>query len=286
MRWPVVLASCLAAGAVIAPSSAIAGKHVRVKVRSGEAIAQADGELVSAIATCPKRTRAIAGGFSAELHPVSVVFVPYESRRITGRSWRISAGLNAQGSPEPAKLTAFAYCLKMKRRPFEVPARRRLPGASTAAPAARCPRGTRLLSGGFGVSAPDLTAPAVFAIVYASARSAKRAWLSSFANSAGPTRIASTYAYCVKGKHRKPLSKRVGTTALGPSAGISLATATTSPCPGGRRALSGGWFAGSVAPGGFLPLVYTSRRVGRAWSASALQLGSATGSYQAVAYCG
>ena len=63
----------------------------------------------SVTARCPKGQEAYSGGFANPdfgNDPGDPRIVPFESRRIGRRAWRVSAG----NFGDPGTLTAFAYC--------------------------------------------------------------------------------------------------------------------------------------------------------------------------------
>jgi hypothetical protein len=89
---------------------------------------------------CPGNSDAVWGGFRIpDAGPL-----PSESRRVHGDWWRVSFSL--EGS---SQATAFAHCAKLKRRVSSERRTEVLPGGSTGAARARCPRGSKLISGGY-----------------------------------------------------------------------------------------------------------------------------------------
>jgi hypothetical protein len=72
------------------------------------------------------------------------VILPYASRAEGGRKWT-SAAINI--APSPGEVTSFAYCRdqKVKRRSEDAS----LGLNETDTVTARCPKGTKVLSGGF-----------------------------------------------------------------------------------------------------------------------------------------
>jgi hypothetical protein len=134
-------------------------------------------EADSIEAKCKRGTKAISGGFYAEEsivgdNPFNLIF---ESQRTGGRRWE-SAAYNAGNGP--ASLTSLAYCRdeKVKRRSSETT----LSDSETGSVTAKCPRGTKALSGGFStenffVGLVDARAP----LPFESRLSSKREWTAS-----------------------------------------------------------------------------------------------------------
>ena len=106
--------------------------------------------LGTATATCPKGQQAIAGGFAATTPSPSANWLNlYESRRAGTRAWRVS-GVQMYGGN--AGVTAYVHCqaLKGKVKTRSVSGALGVVG-STVTRLARCPGGTKVLSGGFSV---------------------------------------------------------------------------------------------------------------------------------------
>ncbi len=109
------------------------------------------GETKSAVARCPKRTSVFSGGFQrADFRTPSGSF-PIESRAVGSRSWRVTGrAFGAFGG----EITAIAYCSRDKEAKVKTVKR------STSIPlnqfgeatTPRCPRGRRLIAGGFGAN--------------------------------------------------------------------------------------------------------------------------------------
>jgi hypothetical protein len=148
-----------------------------------------------ATARCPAGTRVIGGGFGNPTVRVTGDYendnriLPYISRKAGPRSWTVEAA-NFGGAD--GTLVAYAYCqdvpsLRTKRTTatFTAPPDEVRQGSTVA----RCPRGQRVVSGGFKVVALDPH-------VVASRKVGARRWKASASvPSPGQTKLTA-YAYC------------------------------------------------------------------------------------------
>lgn len=146
-------------------------------------------------ATCPKGSKATAGGFRADMDVVSNAYaLPSESRRFSARVWRTGA-TNSSGNP--AEIKSFALCtrkvgkLRTRTATDNGPASN---GDLGVAKAGKCPKkGGGALAGGFRVV---LDAPTnQFAIQQS--RRLGRFWQTSVRGiSVGPATTTTGTAYC------------------------------------------------------------------------------------------
>jgi hypothetical protein len=145
-------------------------------------------------ARCTNGTTAVSGGFYGELNvggPTTQV-IAHSSRRVGRRSWEVTAG-NLGG--DPGGLLSFVYCRDgeaLKRATETALVGGGAPGFTVADVVARCKRGMRAISGGF--DAP----PAIGdqALLLASRKAGKRAWLVRVAIALPEGAPVTAYAYC------------------------------------------------------------------------------------------
>ncbi len=159
------------------------------------------------------------------------------------------------------------------------------PIGATGAATARCPRGTRVLSGGY-----DSTFSSGALLPHVSMRTGPRSWrVSAYRIGGGRGKLRLT-AYAKCGEHPGPLpSASARTTVPTPPGHVALRTLRPR-CPGGRFALSGGFKL--TVPGRFGPnsspaaVVFGSRAEGREWAVTATRLApSGESKLTAYAYC-
>jgi hypothetical protein len=237
------------------------------------------GATVTAVARCPKGTKALSGGYTTstpQQEPLHYLTVSESVMTSRGDGWRVS-GSEQAGAPATDTLTAHVTCEKRRRalllggtiRTDQIPS---ITGQSTSN-SAECPEGTRVVSGGFRTHSTG-------AYFYAS-MGAGRDWGVGVTNIDGPAQdLYDVEAYCVQAK-----VKRVSVTQS--VAGIgSVASARATPCPKGTM-LVGGGFAADQPAGGLEKgaLVFNSGLAGTAWSVSAEDVSNALVGFSAVGYC-
>jgi hypothetical protein len=236
-------------------------------------------EADSIEAKCKRGAKAISGGFYAEEsivgdNPFNLIF---ESQKTGGRRWE-SAAYNAGNGP--ASLTSLVYCRdeKVKRSSSETT----LSDSETGSVTAKCPRGTKALSGGFStenffVGLVDARAP----LPFESRLSSKREWTASARNLGNLSGTFSAQVVCHEGKRLKTTTDSTAA----PDDGTYDLVAT---CKRGTRAVSGG-FESSIPPqgeGG--PWAFSSQRQGkRHWAVSffVTYFDGIKATFTAYAYC-
>jgi len=282
------IASALAVSLAAAPPSAAKKKSAKLRVATASEVALGAQDPVAAVATCPKGTKVVSGGFATSTPALGSHWLNvHESQRISARAWRVSGVEIYAGSD---KLTAYAYCdattpkIKARSNTAVMPP---IPGSGSVVQAS-CPEGTKALSGGF-VSEPGT--PTDLAMVSRSIRAGGTRWVVDATNvGAVPGgRNLTAQVYCAEvGKITKLFEDAA---VVGPQG--SLFTATTPKCP--KKSTSrGGGFATSTPTGGLTnaAIVYESRRArfsrfgGATWSSSA-SAASATTSITLItdSYC-
>lgn len=263
----------------------------KLKTRSGTVAITGTSSLGTAVATCPKGTRALSGGYSAT--PPSIVNAPvqlaliYESRRLSARSWQASA---AQLGPGSSTLTAYAYCAKdfgkVKERSVSVALP--TPSRSEATSAARCPKGSRAISGGFQVPALTTTGRLVFITDHEMLGS--NSWQVNGVRSAvdaDPGQVVA-FVYCASGADAAKV--KTATTSVVTAAGAErFPVAITGRCGKPLTAVGGG-FRAPYATSGVnreTTFVTESRRSGRSWQVAGFAPGGngLTLNLTALGYC-
>jgi hypothetical protein len=258
------VALALSLGLVLSPVSASAKrKHKKrqgvVQVITATASTSVTAAAVpEATATCPAGTTAIGGGINLPL-PADSLWSPLDSERVGSSQWRAS-GSAIPGTGSTLTLTVEVYCAKLRGVVTDVPAvnTATTPASPDVSSIAACPQGTQLLSGGFSEQTPPSSGGAVS---YRSAP-AGNGWSASYKRS-GPSgsSTVTTTAYCfTPAKQKQKKGKKAGVAkkrkprfqnprplqVIAANAAFTTTTqATTSffttPCPGKRRIISGGF---------------------------------------------
>jgi hypothetical protein len=252
--------------AVLATGYAGAAK-LKTKSESTTVSFESQGDVE---ATCKKGTKAISGGFDADLSFSDGFLLVYESMKTGGRRWETAAF----NEGDPGSLTSFAYCrdAKVKRRSAETTLDEDEDGSAIAT----CPKGTKAISGGF--DNPEFGKGGSAILPYESRRLSKREWIVSGVNFADPGTLVAQVV-CRKGKKVKTAS----------DSDFADHADTYSPvagCPRGARAISGG-FDSTLPPDGSIdgPFVYSSKKEGkRSWEVSYFDF-LAAATFTAYAYC-
>jgi hypothetical protein len=148
------------------------------------------GETETAVASCPKGNRLLAGGFQRTNFVGRGGNYVTESRAASDRAWQVSGSAFGNFGGE---LTAIAYCLKSGGSLVnEVSAQTALPSnepATTTTPA--CPPGASMVGGGFS------TTPSGSALVSSAYFDPSGGWSATAFNEFGPDATVSAYGYCM-----------------------------------------------------------------------------------------
>jgi hypothetical protein len=265
----------LAAGAPFA----LGGK--KLKTRSSTTTIAA-GEGGAATATCKRGAKAVSGGFETEFFGVDTnfPFIPAESSRRSGpREWTSSGYNNGNGEGD---LTSFAYCRAQKIK--STSATVTIPVGQFETATATCPRGTRVISGGFeadpiipgGGDTPVLR-------VSESQKVGNRSWEASAFSNGNLEGDLTAYVYCRDGKRLKTKQASATLTQKTPDMDFKDIEAR---CKRKQRVVSGG-FTSPPVEAEATPRILSSRRVGkRSWGVAAFIGGTgATIDFTAYAYC-
>jgi hypothetical protein len=303
------LAACAAVSPVAgwassgaAPSKA--KKYPKVRTRTETSTSTSEGPL-SAVATCPKHSRAVGGGFNAGFRnngggSADLIYLS-ESRRLNGdKNWAVS-GLRLDNSTQgdSLDLTAYVRCRVLTKaertrkaaaskgkRPFKVKGVSQSAevgaGPATVSATATCPKGTRAVGGGFDLGTNTTSGPATLMLPVESRRAGARSWTATGYDATPSPRTITTYAYCARAKVTEATRSEVL-----PGPRFSTAISDASGCPKGGRVASGGFtLQVSPLPPSFLaiPIVATPFRSG--WRTTALQaVGSSPNLIKSYAYC-
>ena len=276
MIWGVCVlgAATLAVGVGIA-----AGEKLKPKSASAT-LAEDQSKVVTA--KCKRGTKAVAGGFDSSLPdpPPGEAIIPYKSVADKGRKWS-SGGYNYA---DPGDLTSFAYCRdqKVKSRSNETtlsgagPA----PYGETDTLTARCPKGTRVASGGFDSPKPyaGADAPAIFP--FESMKTGKRKWRVSATNLGSAPGELVAQVNCHDRKGLKTATEEL----FIDMSGVHKVVAECAPR---QRVVSGG-FDSSARPADppDTTFVFSSHRVTkRKWEVEAIYFTAGTATLTAYAYC-
>ena len=165
------------------------------------------GQTRTAVATCPRGNRLLAGGFQRTNFVTRGGNYVTESRAASDRSWQVSGSAFGNFGGE---LTAIAYCLR-SRAPLvsEVASQTALPHeASATATTPACPPRSTMVGGGFSTSP---TGPALVSAAYFNPNGS---WSATAFNEFGPDATLSAHGYCMSRKMIKRRQKmRHGTRA-------------------------------------------------------------------------
>jgi hypothetical protein len=268
----------IGAGALLLATGSADAAKLRVRSTTAVVSGGAPGRAVpvSAVAHCPKRTKAVAGGYETS-SPQSLArrVVVQESRMLNGKAWRVT-GFESASAPASDMVTSYVYCGKRKRAlvvgsPIRTDFLRDAGQSTTSA--AQCPPHTTAFSGGFSATGD---------VYFFRSRRAGRFWEVGVTNVSGPSGAPYiTESYCGRGK----VITRSATQPVASADGTL--TATPAHCPKGTAPRSGG-FDGPETFGGLsnAALVFRSRLLGGTWVASAVPGGHTGGpTITAYAYC-
>ena len=246
-----------------------------------------DNAILSATATCPKRSRSVGGGFAVPAPRSGSSALVFESQKVGQRSWRASAQTFQAAPFDPITIAVEVYCRRgapktgtvtstvptVDASPFH------MNGPATSAP---CPSNRRLTGGGF--STPPPRTPAGAANVVRRSEPTGNSWTSEVESDNAPSSLTS-YAYCARRKASPPMTA-VAATASGTNP-PPASTSVTATCTKKRTMADGGFRqAYNLLAGGGTFQVYESRRAGRSWTAVADQGSPSTEiSFSSVGLC-
>jgi hypothetical protein len=252
--WSIVALALLTLAVVT--GSAVAGNRLKTKSAT-EAVGVDDNG--SSHARCKRGTNAVSGGFETEFDSEPIFTSPIirvnESRGTGRRGWTTS-GFNSGYAD--GDLTTFVYCRDQK--PTQVTNTVAAPVGEFVTATAKCPAGTKVISGGFEGSPIDPVGPTPVLYFSESRRATKRTWEASAYTTGTESGELTAIAYCDDAK--KPKAR---------DASVTLNDATRSAdviarCKRRERAISGG-FGSPDFSNQDTAKVFASRRAGkRGWS--------------------
>jgi hypothetical protein len=258
--------------------------------------------IMSATASCPKKTRAVGGGFF--VGPTNVMFIPptptfapavYESQMVGNNAWRVSVQVPTNTSSTLFNMLASVHCRKGLPATTSVSTTVPTPAGVMVGPSATssCPRKQKVISGGFATPPPYFPG-GQSDLITDSAPLGGTGWQSRVVSQpvAG---MLTNYAYCARFK--KPLKPPLQSTNT-LSSSINAADAfVRDSCPN-KKAAGGGGFSqpnAQASPMGLFQYLNESQRVvfltagasvGTGWEVSALHEGTTTTSLVSTAMCG
>ena len=243
--------------------------------------------ILSATATCPKRSRAVGGGFAVPGPRSGYSPLMFESQKVGQRGWRASAQISQAAPFDPITIAVEVDCRrgvpKPERSMSTVPTVDASPlhmnGPATSAP---CPSNRRLTGGGFSTPPPLGSFGA--ANVVRRSEPTGNSWTSEVESDNAASSLTS-YAYCARRK-ASPSMAAVAATASGTDP-APASTSVTATCTK-KRTMAGGGFRQtySLLVGGGAFNVYESRRAGKSWTAVADQGDDSTAiSFSSVGLC-
>jgi hypothetical protein len=247
-----------------------------------------DRAILTATATCPKRTRAVGGGFAVPRPESGYSALVFESQKVGQRQWRASAQMSQASPFTPKTITVDAYCRRGAPATTTVASTVPTPdgsplhlnGPATSAP---CPSNRRLTAGGFSTPPPLGDFGAANAV--RRSEPTGNSWTTEVESDNHESGVSS-YAYCAKLKRSQP-HRAVAATATGANPAPSSSTTVTATCAGKRTMVDGGFAQTYLLQiGGGTFQVLESRRVGKSWVAVADQGGDSTAtSFSSVGLC-
>lgn len=289
-RIAIAIAAIGALSLAAAPANAakkVKGAGKIKTVTSAPATATSGGQLVGTSAVCPKGRKLVGGGFTTTPPLFSGLqtrwLAIYENGAIGPREWSVSGSMVSLAAGTSDTLTAYAYCQRLKAgltfRERDVTLTTTPAGATGAA--VTCPKGTKVLAGGWLMNPANFTDAA---FVTRSARSGARSWEVSATRIMGADEILLvTQAHCAKvGK----VKERSGTAQVTGPAGSS-SSAVSESCPKKTTAKAGG-FSTPQLPTGLAnaAVVYDTRRTGKTWTTAAISHSDASAtSVTSHGYC-
>ncbi len=281
----------LAMAGIPAVSATTAGakkkkKKPGVVTRSASATVTGPGAIAAATAVCPKKTKALSGGFllSPPGPGTGNIGLVYESQKVGQNSWRVSAQNLDTGAPESLTLTAFVYCRKGAPSTSTVTVSNAKPATLQLGPAATptCAGKLNAMSGGL-LSGPPVVGSGAKEITIESARTTAKTWQSNWLSGTIATDTLAGYAYCAKGK----LPSAVTTTSA-PNTTSSTPTTVTATCTGKTKIVGGGFAEPTIdltPPGGYFIVLESQRTSAKVWQVTGVKISTDPATLSATAYC-
>jgi hypothetical protein len=289
MRTRALLATAAAVTA-LAAAPADAAK-IRTVTRSGVVGGGLTGPTgtTTAVARCPKGTKAVSGGFTTSVPRVaggltsSRWFVVSESMMTPrGDGWRVS-GSEHLPMPAISEFTAYAYCEKRRKSILMGGTARTdtIPNVAgqTTGNTANCPKGTTAISGGFKT-------PSTGAYFNRSSGSGRNWSVEVTSLGSTPQDTYDVQAYCVRGKVQRVGASGVIRGSAGNGPGGEGTVAKTPGCAKGRFVRGGGY--GASPPAATLTsgaVVFGDVLARSGWQVSAQTINGSPQSFSVFGYC-
>lgn len=265
-----IVLPAVAVAAAVALTAAPAASAAKV-ISKSRTVTISGTTLGSVTAKCPRGLSTVGGGYTSSPQTVATpasLLVVFESQRAGTRGWRVSAGQAVNGTGE---LTAFVYCTQLQDQLRQV--KSTLPIGSAPRSEANdvtaiCPKGSKVISGGFKVP-PTQNGATVF--LTSSVKSGGRNWVIDAVrdnDTATAGSAVQSFGYCGKALAAKVKSKTT-TVTTNLSADV-VPVAQTPPCANPANVASGGFTAPYVQNGndrGAI-IVTESRRAKGGWITS------------------
>jgi hypothetical protein len=275
-------ATVLAAGMAAFAAGGFKGRSATITI--------SEFESGTVAAKCKKGTKAVSGGFQGDVSLSSSpeLAVVYASHRGAGRKWKSAASASA-GDPT---LVSRAYCadekLKAKSKTTTIPGDDGGEPFPSGEVRAKCPKGTKAVSGGFDnpdfVFGSDGTDDDDVAILpRESMKAGKRTWKVSAENYGDGAGTLRAKVNCLDRSIRLKTGDESET--FTSPASTSAVYDVDAACPSSnQRVVSGGFDVREA--GQSSPIVTASQREGRnAWTVEVLFFLDTTAQVTAFAYC-
>jgi hypothetical protein len=287
--WLIALAAVLAAlawtVAPARPAGATGAATASTRARGLELVTQSyrltrANEIPRLTAQCPGSKVPFGGGMTSSPDPGAdgEGAYPQSYERLgVQHGWHITAVLYdpSAGSTTPRDVTVQVVCARKFGHVTPPHTNVHLNPGQTKSPVARCPGHRRLIGGGF--QRTDFTANGGDYVTESRAISSKAWRVTGHAFGAYGGGL-SAIAYCLHGR-RSLVTAVSGSASIAPN---RFGTATTPPCPAGRRLIFGGF---STQPGGSGLFTDGSVNPDGSWSASAFNRSGPAITLAAYGYC-
>lgn len=306
-RTATIVACALVAAALPAAAGAAKGKKKAKKTPKPTTVSKvvnstANATIVTAVATCPKKTVVTGGGYEAPIALTGLGSDTHnvtEAKRTSNRDWSVTAlRVDQDLSGNALPLTAVANCRstalkpkkgKRKKRKLkltEVSASTTVASNQTGTATARCPNGQVAVGGGFSQSPAPAFMPPAIALIVQNLSPASGQWAALGVNAGADPRDVIAFAYCAKDVKVKWVSASATAQPAAPP-NFDTASATTPACPKNTK-LSGGGFevvGAGPPPAGPLAFPIVTRQFGSGWRTDAIGVGAVPATVNTLGYC-
>lgn len=274
---PTLAAVALAVAGVLCLGAGPAPAATQIAVTHREFSLPVPNDVVRFETYCPRGMRPLGGGFRADppVDPMGGGAFPLAYERLGAQNgWHID-GVNVNTAAK-RNVTVQAFCATYKGpiKVIEKVLGFHLDSGQTKSVTAKCPGGTKIISGGY-LSTDFSTPPPIGVYIHESRAATATSWRIT-ATALGFGGDVNPIAYCRHSK--KTLVKEVVSAPAAISA-VGASTTTIASCPGGTQLSAGGWDASSGVLAGD-----TYRTDNGAWSTTGVGFTSG-GQITGYAYC-